>query len=232
MKWKTMPKQQAEEFLLDYEAGDAPTQFDDTSWQQLREKLVQLWQDADSWGKAQGDNTRLSYLRDVSFGLGIYELFSSEPFKMTPRTAADTGVWRYIAVKVIPDIVTSRWPKRSSWQDRMVAAPRRLYPKVLWWYIYLCWQGGCESTLAAIKGGSEDIIAQLVERAGSGYRLDLSRAIIHRLAAADMTDAARIALFRRVMKLNTARMVTLIPELYAGGIDGYVEDLFGYFSKK
>lgn len=33
-------------------------------------------------------------------------------------------------------------------------------------------------------------------------------------------------LFRRVFKLNTARLLTTSPELVEGGIEGYVNELF------
>ena len=33
-------------------------------------------------------------------------------------------------------------------------------------------------------------------------------------------------LFRRVLKLNTARLLTISPELVEGGLQGYVSDLF------
>ena len=79
---------------------------------------------------------------------------------------------------------------------------------------------------------SEDTILQLVDRAGAnGYRPELYRKIA-RMFLEYPGEENHDELFRRVMKLNTARMVTTEPELTEGGIPQYVKELFEYISKK
>jgi hypothetical protein len=39
-------------------------------------------------------------------------------------------------------------------------------------------------------------------------------------------------LFRKIMKLNTARLKIVEPALYNGGIKTYVEELIGYFDER
>ena len=47
----------------------------------------------------------------------------------------------------------------------------------------------------------------------------------------DYEDSSR-DLFRRVLKLNTARLLTTSPELVAGGIPAYVTNLFNSVGNK
>lgn len=83
-----------------------------------------------------------------------------------------------------------------------------------------------------IEGNSEDTILQMVDRAGAnGYRPELYRAIIKRLFFFSTITPDTMELFRRVMKLNTARLVTTEPELTEGGIPQYVEELFSYINE-
>lgn len=234
MKWRTLTKDKAREIMDDYEIGNPPEQLDDDACQQLRDALLGAWQEAEQRLQERGITmkTKEWYPMDMEFGLGLYRVFSQDPFRMTPRLAADTGVWRYIAVKIIPDLVTKRWPDPKSWEARIFSKPRRLFPKFLWWYIYLCWQGNEEDTRAVILYNNEDAILQLVDRAGTnGYRPELYRTIA-RLFLWYHGDDDHVELFRRVMKLNTARLVTTEPELTEGGIPQYVKELFEYISKK
>ena len=64
---------------------------------------------------------------------------------------------------------------------------------------------------------------QLVERPGIGYNVEMYRELMKQYNS--YSDSSR-QLFRRVLKLNTARLLTTSPELVEGGIPQYVEDLF------
>lgn len=232
MKWRTLSKDKAKELMEDYIPGNPPMQFDDDDCKMLRQELMDAWHEAEKKVAETGNQGKNWYPMDMEFGLGVYRVFSGERFHMTPRLAADTGIWRYIAVKIIPDLVTTRWPEEKSWNDRIFSKPRRIYPKFLWWYIYLCWQGNEKDTRMVIEGNSEDTILQMVDRAGAnGYRPELYRAIIKRLFFFSTITPDTMELFRRVMKLNTARLVTTEPELTEGGIPQYVEELFSYINE-
>lgn len=237
MKWRTLTKDKAREIMETYEdigIGSAPTHFDDDKCRQLREALLNAWLEAKERLQARGVTLKAKewYPMDMEFGLGMYRVLSQEPFCMTPRQAADTGVWRYIAVNLIPDIVTKRWPDPKSWESRIISTPRRIFPKYLWWYVYLCWQGSEEDTRNVIMYNTEDTIVQLVDRVGTnGYRPELSRKIALMFLEYPGEENHN-ELFRRVMKLNTARLVTMEPELTEGGIPQYVKELFEYISKK
>ena len=147
---------------------------------------------------------------------------------------------------VFPDLVHSRYPgavKKSADgtaekinvnEERFWKTRRRIYLKVLWWYIYLSVQtddNGNEDldrTVDILKDNSTDEIVQIVERSGTaGYRVDLYRAMmkyysLHR----DIYDNKK---FRQVMVLNTARSQIIEPSLMDGGVQTYVRELFEYF---
>ena len=83
--------------------------------------------------------------------------------------------------------------------------------------------GNEEDTYRIIKDNSTDTVLQLVERPGIGYNVLLYREIMAQYA--EHEDTSR-ELFRRILKLNTARLLTTSPELVEGGIKQYVLDLF------
>ena len=58
---------------------------------------------SDIAGTKRSDN----YLTDAYMGLALYEYFWNQQ-GFTLRTAADDGFWRYLSVKVVPDIVAQR----------------------------------------------------------------------------------------------------------------------------
>ena len=109
----------------------------------------------------------------------------------------------------------------NSIQSLLNTSRSRLVSQRLWWYIHICWDGSEEATYELIKNNTTDTIQGLIERPGIGYYVDVYREIMKRYK--DYQDRN---LFRRVMKLNTARLMTTSPELVDGGIEAYVEDLF------
>lgn len=164
---------------------------------------------------------------DLNFGLELYTILN-ENYQMNPRTASDDNVWRYISLKVIPDIVFYRWDMNPS---RFWKESRRIWLKTLWWYIYLSWQGSVEKTYAILKDNTTDEIVQLVERSGSsGYRVETCRKIMEHYGSLEKEEKKRNnQIFRRVMKLNTARTKVVEPALLVGGEKMYVKELFAYF---
>ena len=93
--------------------------------------------------------------------------------------------------------------------------------KNIWWYIHLSWNNDEQTTHDIIRNNTTDTILNLVERPGLGYYVDVYREIMKRYSDCNDRD-----LFRKVLKLNTARLLTTSPELVDGGIEAYVEGLF------
>lgn len=160
------------------------------------------------------------YLADMEIGLELYRLLP--PQELTLRCASDNGVWRFLSIAVVPDIVYSRWDDNPT---RFWKQNQRIWLKTLWWFIHLSWQGCEETTRKILNELTTDEILQLVERPGSGYRVGLYREIMKQLHEhGNGSDQRNI--FRIVMKLNTALLVSIEPEFANGGTPGYVNKLF------
>lgn len=162
---------------------------------------------------------KLDYKFDLLFGLKLYSVLSEE-VNFTVRMASNDDIWRYLSIRVIPDIVHARWEFN---EDHFYKIPRRIWLKTLWWYIHLSWMGNEKDTYDILKNNSTDTILQLVERPGIGYYIMVYRELMAQYSEYDDTSRN---LFRQVLKLNTARLLTTSPELYDGGVTAYVNDLF------
>ena len=170
------------------------------------------------------------YELDLYFGVKLYSYFNMiKGFNM--RLASNDDFWRYLSLKVIPDIVAQRWgvDNASHYYERGT----RIWLKSIWWYIHLSWQSDEESTIEILKNNTTDEILNLVERAGRhGYYLNVYRNIMYFFAKITQerlyiaTEGKSDRLFRRIMKLNTARCIVIEPPLYLGGEREYVKDLF------
>ncbi|MDK2845115.1 MAG: hypothetical protein PWP69_1907 [Enterococcus sp.] len=168
---------------------------------------------------------KLDYQFDLAFGIKIYKILN-EQIGFTNRVANNDEVWRYLSIRVIPDIVHARWQLN---EVHFFKTPRRIWLKTIWWYIHLSWKGNEEDTHSLLTKNTTDTIQQLVERPGIGYHVEMYREIMARYS--DYEDSSR-DLFRRVLKLNTARLLTTSPELVAGGIPAYVTNLFNSVGNK
>lgn len=169
-----------------------------------------------------------SYLVDYKFGLKLYSMLNNK-YEMTVRNASSADVWRYLSVMVVPDVVDMRYG--TDHPDRFWKKAKRIWLRVLWWYIYLSWQGSEYDTSLAIKDNSTDEILQLVDRCGrGGYRVETYREIMMLYATHSPAERRKKQLFRRVMVLNTARVQVIEPGLVNGGDINYVSSLFNYFN--
>lgn len=162
---------------------------------------------------------KIEYKFDLLFGLKVYQLLNEE-IGFINRVASNDDVWRYLSISIIPDIVHSRWGFNA---ERYYKTPRRIWLKTIWWYIHLSWVGNEEDTYKILKNNTTDTLAQLVERPSIGYHIDMYREIM--IQYSEISDSSR-EIFRSVLKLNTARILTTSPELVEGGIQQYVKDLF------
>lgn len=238
--WKTLSKSAAREradrwtnlSLMDFhrletewsrrEVQDCPTEY-----LALRDRIVEAYDQISSL-RVQG-----VYAKEWRFAIRLYDILTEAG--MTVRAASDDGVWRFLSMVVCPDIVYDRWkdPKQEERIniDRFYFKTRRIWLKILWWYVYLCWQGSIDETGWLISTFNADDISQLVERAGNGgYRVDLFRSVIRHYGKLPLQMRARDKrLLSRVLQLNIARSQVMEPDLVEGGVDAYVRELFAYF---
>lgn len=167
-----------------------------------------------------------SYAFDLHMGLVLYEVLNNE-YHFNERLAAQNEIWRYLSLEIFPDLVYERFGVNS---ERFYKNTRRMWLKIIWWYIHLSWQGTTEHTYEVLKGNSSDEISQLLDRAGSGgYRILLTREIMRQHHSLPEKSSR---MFRRILKLNTARLNMIEPSLVEGGIEAYVSDLYNYFKQE
>jgi hypothetical protein len=240
MNWKTLSRLEASSIANDWNSADSSKflrifeswggKSNDSlnaDYKKMREGLLKA--SVESYGGTDGTRSK-GYGADLAFGLKIYELFVKE-FGLNAGTASDDGVWRYIQMKVVPDLIFERWsadggPNRIN-NDRFWKDSRRMWLKTMWWYIHLSLQNdSLEETERILIGNGSDDISQLVERSGSGYRVELYRAIMRRYFDSERKDRQ---ILRKVLKLNVVRCATVEPLLFSSGIEDYVNSLFEYF---
>jgi hypothetical protein len=162
-------------------------------------------------------------LYDVAAGLTLYRILNSAGLDV--RSASDDGVWRFLSLKVVPDLVASRWKHLP--EDRFCRGRSRIWLRAIWWLIHLTWQGTEEKTSAVLASVTTDTIVQLVERPGrGGFRIELTRAMFRERSERRPTQLE----FRALMKLNTARVMMIEPSFSEGGVDGYVRELHAWLS--
>lgn len=187
----------------------------------LREDLTKLYND--SLADAGGDGT--CYKMDVCYAASLFAYFKIKPW-FTLRLASDDGFWRYLSLKVVPDLVGKRWGNDNA--DHYYVKPSRIWLKTLWWYINLSLVNedvAATRSMLLTKKFSTDTILNLVERTGrGGTNIDVYRKIMSGYSGrgADGSDKD----FRKIMKLHTAKSVVIEPVLYEGGTDGYADSLF------
>lgn len=156
---------------------------------------------------------------DMKVGLVLYRVLADAGLDI--RTAADDGWWRFLSIRVLPDLVKGRWnstPPERFWKGRS-----RIWLRAMWWTVHLTWQGTEENTRKVLESVTTDTIVQLVERPGKGgFRVDLTRLIFERRRLYKPSQDQ----FRAIMKLNTAQIVLKEPVFCEGGLRGYVGTLF------
>ena len=134
---------------------------------------------------------------------------------------------------VILDIVFNRWGGYQEKKDRFYSKKTRLWLSQIWWYIHFSLQNDLSETEKMLKGEAfnTDTILQLVDRTGAkGTFVELDRQIMREYANRSEKDINKDIdwpqVFRRVMRLNTAKIMLFEPAFYCNGIKGYVNSLF------
>lgn len=204
----------------------------DSEYEQIRRDLQELNKQIRDVGSDRKD---LKYFVDSQFGLALYEYFwNMSGFSM--RVAANDDFWRYLSIKVVPDIVAQRWGKDN--ESHYWSRPTRIWLRSIWWFVHLAWQGDHASTKALLECShfTTDTILNFEERSGrNGTYIDAYRKILMYYSKVSSEDIKKFSrgksdssddVFRVVMKLNTAKMMVMDPALCLGGVDGYVKTLY------
>lgn len=225
----TMTKKEA---VAKFEAFNLETIQDykpDSKYNDLRKEFKEIEESVNKELSLKEKSSAIStYDYDLLFGIKMYEMLSSK-YRISERQASQDGVWMFLSIEVIPDVVFRRWKGLN--ESRYYKESRRIWLKTLWWYIHLSWQGDYEGTFKVLIDNTTDDLVQLVERSGSkGYRVKLYREIMLNYSLIEENEKGRKnQLFRKVMKLNTARARVVEPALTNGGEEQYVKELFKYF---
>ena len=198
----------------------------DPSYTELRKTILTTFEASGGYELAP----RRMYPVDVAVGLALYEYLNDKGFTLCD--ASNDDLWRYLTIKVFPDITFCRYPdpEKDSREHgsrinkkRFYSHTRRIWLKTLWWYVYLSWQGSKEATRSAIEANGSNVISHFIETPGKGYRVDLYRALMKRYSESnDKSDK----LFRSVAKLNGAECRNTEPALLPGGVSEYCKILF------
>lgn len=229
MIWKEMNKSIAQDIYNDKILADKNYVGDnDSDYQKIRNGILEAYKATLlELNIPNGDvsNNTKKYQFDTIFGIKLYKFLCSKEIgiNMGIREASNDNIWIYIQINVVPEIIISRWGEEN--KQRMFGQPNRLYLKVLWWYIHLSLINNSLSETKKVLlnvSNSTDTIVQLVERTGQkGYRINLYRTIMKLKVKYELEKDD----FRKLMKLNSARVKTIDPYLCKGGIEGYVESL-------
>ncbi len=161
-----------------------------------------------------------AYEVDYIFGIKLYKLLTYK-YCMSENEAGNDDIWRYIQLKVCPQIIKYRY---GISEDRYYKMPTRMWLETLWWYVFLGWRDSEENTKEILKGNTTDTILNIIDRTGRyGYRKDLFNEILYKKYLYNVTDRDQ---FRKIMTLNTMKLQVIDPYLVNGGIQEYVDELF------
>ena len=176
---------------------------------------------------------KMNYLLDLRVGIKLYQLMPLGK-NFTVIQANDDDIWRYISVKVMPDITYLRYPNPEKGsirinQKRFYSHTRRIWLKTLWWYIHLSWQGDESKTFEVLRDNGVDNINKLIETPGRGYRIPLFRSM---MLEYHKTSPHKVKDFAAFTKLNNAKCVSVEPALTSGGVAVYAQKLLAEVSTK
>lgn len=161
-----------------------------------------------------------AYDVDYIFGIKLYNLMTFK-YKISENEAGNEDIWRYIQLKVCPQIIKYRYGIN---EDRYYKTARRMWLETLWWYVHLAWRNDDTTTREILKENTTDTILNIIDRTGTyGYRRELFNEILYKKYLYKVTDRDQ---FRKIMTLNTMKIQVIDPFLVNGGIEKYVEELF------
>ena len=230
MEFKTLSRSESSRAMDEWINGGFKMPKVNGEYALLRKDIQNIYNRVKSEGSTV--KNKKGYFTDVMLGLYLYLYFKSmSGFNM--RCAADDDFWRYLCVKVVPDIVGERWGNDN--EDHYWKKPTRIWLRSIWWYIHLSWQGSFRKTEKLLMSDcfDTDTILNLEERTGrEGTFIDVSRLIMKKYSEVTEKQGKKSVKtrqespFRIIMKLNTAKIVVMEPALCEGGEEGYVTSLF------
>ena len=217
-----------DDLVRHWKANDVSASAFDPAYEEFRQELVSVFNDtlAETGGK-------MNYLLDLRVGIKLYQLMPLGK-NFTVIQANDDDIWRYISVKVMPDITYLRYPNPEKGsirinQKRFYSHTRRIWLKTLWWYIHLSWQGDESKTFEVLRDNGVDNINKLIETPGRGYRIPLFRSM---MLEYHKTSPHKVKDFAAFTKLNNAKCVSVEPALTSGGVAVYAQKLLAEVSTK
>ena len=217
-----------DDLVKHWKANDVSASAFDPAYEEFRKELVSVFND--SLVETSG---KMSYLLDLRVGIKLYQLMPLGK-DFTVIQANDDDIWRYISVKVMPDITYLRYPNPEKGsirinQKRFYSHTRRIWLKTLWWYIHLSWQGDESKTFEVLRDNGVDNINKLIETPGRGYRIPLFRSM---MLEYHKTSPHKVKDFAAFTKLNNAKCVSVEPALTSGGVAVYAQKLLAEVSTK
>lgn len=241
MEWQELTKFECDELFETIDFNNV--ELEDKQYRKLRFSLLNKYEDVleeIDKGIYSGELqlSKKKYYIDCLFGIELYQILKA--FKFKNHDANNNDIWRFLSMKVIPDLVHERYGNKAA---RFYAIPNRIWLKTIWWYVFLSLQVtkneenkniiDYDATKKILMCFDTDYIMQIVDRAGSdGYRVKLNRLLVKKLYENISLSNSKNRFYRKIMILNTARLKVIDPNLYDGGINGYVNDLFNYFMKE
>jgi DNA (cytosine-5)-methyltransferase 1 len=142
-----------------------------------------------------GDGTRIA---DLDLAVALYE-----GLQITPVMAAEPGLWNFLAVVVVPDLVRWRFPTHEGGSedatiDRWLVGSRsnRQAFERLWWRAFFLRDSTATDPWRVFRRLKEDDFIAIVERTNLvGYQkavLSLARAVIARVDAGACTNQGEL----------------------------------------
>lgn len=204
MKFYELEREEAQKIFESF--VDGKIKIDENYFSNLDESYLEMRKTILSW-LSEHPLTK-NYDFDLFLALKLYSYFNNGILEgFNESIASNYGFWRYVCIKVVPDIIIER---HGLIKEYFYAKNVRLYIPTLWWYIEMCYQGSVDKTYECLKDKSTDYILQIVERPGrDGMFLEVSRLIVHYLSILPdgvvSAECGGQTLLRRVMIQNTAR---------------------------
>lgn len=248
MQWQQMKKEAARSEFEEWQRIDAvnPAKLDalwatkadqelSTEYRRLRTELFDSFTEASRRAETMPASKAQRYSIDLNFGLDLYRILNERG--LTVRVASFDPVWLYVSMRVMPELIAMRYSSGASRlsPDRYYGKTRRIYPKCIWWYVHLSLvqtSDGCpdyEATRELLRNNTTDEIVQIVDRAGTGYRVDVTREIVKYYS----TNRAQLgtSALRNILVQHVARANVVEPELALGGVPAYVRGLFEHIEQ-
>ncbi len=220
MEFKELDRNKAQEEFEKIKENGIPENWYDKlnlEYKKIREDILDLLPEK---------GVKNDYDFDLNFGIKIYDYFNNI-LEFNEGIASNYGFWRYICIKVVPDIIFERHGFNAEY---FYGKNVRLYIPTLWWYIHISYQGDLNKTYNCLKGFSTDYILNFVERPGrDGMYIDVARTIFKYLSYLPQKilnkKNGNQTLIRRLLIQNTAKSQYYNP-VVGNSVEEYVKGLF------